>query len=90
MRLDKETKKLLKESQEQILREQRMKRRFLNENLDYRFIEYMLEKIDADPSIVCDITLNNGHRIMIARKKQENQGTENLFNGEIAVGDIRE
>ena len=90
MRIDKETKRLLKESQEKIIREQKMKKRFLGTELDYRFIEYMLEKIDVDPNLVCDITLNNGHRIVIARKKQQSESTENLFNGEIAVGDIRE
>lgn len=89
MRLDRETKKLLKEKQAEIIREQKLKKRFLEEKLDYRFIEYMLEKIDADPSIVCDITLNNGHRVVISRKKVEEEGLNNLFNGEIAVGDMR-
>lgn len=85
--MDKELKKKLKEYEAQIIREDKMKKRFINSTLDYRFIEYLIEKANADNDLICDITTNEGHRIVIRRERKGDDEADSIFDGEAAIED---
>lgn len=86
--MDRDLKKKIKEAQKQIINEERMKKRFISSNLDYNFIQHMINEVDADENLVVDITTNEGHRIVIAKKRKDNN-SPSVFNDIIAPEDIR-
>lgn len=88
MIMDRDLKKKIKEAQKQIINEERMKKRFISSKLDYNFIQKMINEVDADENLVVDITTNEGHRIVIAKKRKDNN-SPSVFNDIIAPEDIR-
>lgn len=88
MIMDRDLKKKIKEAQKQIINEERMKKRFISSKLDYNFIQHMINEVDADENLIVDITTNEGHRIVIAKKRKDNN-SPSVFNDIIAPEDIR-
>lgn len=86
--MDKETKKKIKEATQSILAEEKMKKRFLKEELDYNYLQYMINRADVNPNLVIDIVMNNGTKITIYTKKEERNGTV-IFDDIVAPEDIR-
>ncbi len=87
--LDKETRRLIKENVKRIKDERAAYKRMLGEKLDYRFIEYMIQKVDADPSLVVKISLTTGDEVIIRREKIEEDGRIISFNGDPNPVDVR-
>lgn len=88
MIMDRDLKKKIKEAQKQIINEERMKKRFISSKLDYNFIQKMINEVDADENLVVDITTSEGNRIVIAKKRKDNN-SPSVFNDIIAPEDIR-
>lgn len=86
--MDRDLKKKIKEAQRQIINEERMKKRFISSKLDYNFIQKMINEVDADENLVVDITTSEGNRIVIAKKRKDNN-SPSVFNDVIAPEDIR-
>lgn len=86
--MDRDLKKKIKEAQKQIINEERMKKRFISSKLDYNFIQKMINEVDADENLVVDITTSEGNRIVIAKKRKDNN-SPSVFNDIIAPEDIR-
>lgn len=87
--MDRELRKLVKEQQKKAIAEYNAKKRFLNTDLDYNYLQYMINRCDCDDNLEIVIDLNNGTRITIHKKYKENAKGESLYDDVISPDDMR-
>lgn len=86
--MDLELKKLLREEQKKVISEYKARKRFLNINLDYNYLQYMINRCDCDDNLEIVIDLNNGTRITIHKKYKQNNKGESLYDDVISPDDM--
>lgn len=86
--MDKEIRKKIKEVQKQVIAEEKAKKRFLDTKLDYNYLQYMINQVDADDNLVVEVILNDGTQIKISKKKVKDNSIS-VFNDVIAPEDVR-
>lgn len=78
--MSKELKKKIKEAQKQIIEEERRKNLLLNQEMNYGYLQDLLNKIDENPNLVIEIKLKSGDRITL-RQQQNVTNPFDKFDG---------
>ena len=77
--LDKETRKLIKEQKRKLIWEATKRKELLNANIDYNFLQSLIDKINNNPDLIIEINFKSGDRMTIRQKQELNHN--DLFNG---------
>lgn len=77
--LDKETRKLIKEQKRKLIWEATKRKELLNANIDYNFLQSLIDKINYNPDLIIEINFKSGDRMTIRQKQEINHN--DLFNG---------
>lgn len=77
--LDKETRKLIKEQKRKLIWEATKRKELLNANIDYNFLQSLIDKISYNPDLIIEINFKSGDRMTIRQKQEINHN--DLFNG---------
>lgn len=77
--LDKETRKLIKEQKRKLIWEATKRKELLNANIDYNFLQSLIDKINNNPDLIIEINFKSGDRMTIRQKQEINHN--DLFNG---------
>ena len=84
--LDKETRKLIKEQKRKLIWEATKRKELLNANIDYNFLQSLIDKINNNPDLIIEINFRSGDRMTIRQKQELNHN--DLFNGLLNVEEI--
>lgn len=85
MRLLKEAYKYYK----QLKIEDKQRKRLINTDLDYSYLQWMLDKAEENPDLMIRVTLKDGKKIeMLSRKKKNATSISDYINGEDDVLEI--
>mgnify|MGYP006978114787 CR=1 FL=1 len=77
--LDKETRKLIKEQKRKLIWEATKRKELLNANIDYNFLQSLIDKLNNNPDLIIEINFRSGDRMTIRQKQELNHN--DLFNG---------
>lgn len=88
MFLSKELKNKIKEYEKQLTWEDKKKKELVGKNMDYQFIQVLLDKINDNPNITVSIHLKDGTVINMGTK-QRNQSFIDSYDGEPSDIEIR-
>ena len=88
MFLSKELKNKIKEYEKQLTWEDKKKKELVGKNMDYQFIQVLLDKINDNPNITVSIHLKDGTIINMGTK-HTNHTTIDSYDGEPSEIEIR-
>lgn len=88
MFLSKELKNKIREYEKQLTWEDKKKKELVGKNMDYQFIQVLLDKINDNPNITVSIHLKDGTVINMGTK-QRNQSFVDSYDGEPSEIEIR-
>lgn len=86
--MDKELKEKIKKATEEIIAEEKLKKKFIRDNLDGNYLQYMINRCDANPNLVIELEMKEGTKITIYTKKEVQNGVA-VFNDIISPEDVR-
>lgn len=87
MRLSKEIREKIKKVTEEILWEEKKKRELLNRNMDYDFLQTLINKCDDNPDLAITVYLKDGSKVVIQTKKN-NRSYIPDYDGEPSVNEM--
>lgn len=88
MLLDKETKKAIKEMKEKIIWEAQKRKELLNAEIDYNFLQSLIDKSNNNPDLVITIYFKSGDKLVIQQKYQ-NDSYVSGYDGNPTVEEIK-
>lgn len=63
--------------------EDKQRKRLINTDLDYSYLQWMLDKAEENPDLMIRVTLKDGKKIeMLSRKKKNSTSIFDYINGE--------
>ena len=69
--------------------EDKQRKRLINTDLDYSYLQWMLDKAEENPDLMIRVTLKDGKKIeMLSRKKKNATSISDYINGEDDVLEI--
>lgn len=69
--------------------EDKQRKRLINTDLDYSYLQWMLDKAEENPDLMIRVTLKDGKKIeMLSKKKKNNTSIFDYINGEDDVLEI--
>lgn len=89
MFMDKETKAAVKEATEKIIWEAKKKKELLNTNIDYNFLQELINKCNDNPDLAITIYFKSGDRMVLQTKYQEEHHDYNGWNGNPTAEEIK-
>lgn len=88
MRLSREIKNKIKKATEEIIYEEKKKQELLNTEIDYNFLQLLINKTNANPDLVIDITFKSGDKMRLFTQYKNNSPTYDDYDGEPAVNEL--
>lgn len=88
MRLSKEIKNRIKQETEKILWEEKKKQELLNKEIDYNFLQTLINKCNDNPDLVITIHFKSGDKMVIQTKYKENNYSSIGYDGEPSVSEL--
>ena len=89
MRLSKEVKNRIKQETEKILWEEKKKQELLNTNIDYNFLQTLINKTNENPDLVITIYFKSGDKMILQSQFKEDR-TIDYYNGSPAINELEE
>ena len=77
--LTKESLDEIKEQKRKLIWEATKRKELLNANIDYNFLQSLIDKINNNPDLIIEINFRSGDRMTIRQKQELNHN--DLFNG---------
>lgn len=69
--------------------EDKQRKRLINTDLDYSYLQWMLDKAEENPDLMIRVTLKDGKKIeMLSKKKKNTTSIFDYINGEDDVLEI--
>ena len=87
MRLSKEIKNRIKQETEKILWEEKKKQELLNTNIDYNFLQTLINKTNENPDLVITIYIKSGDKMILQSQFKEDR-TIDYYNGSPAINEL--
>ena len=87
MRLSKEIKNRIKQETEKILWEEKKKQELLNTNIDYNFLQTLINKTNENPDLVITIYFNSGDKMILQSQFKEDR-TIDYYNGSPSINEL--
>jgi putative IMPACT (imprinted ancient) family translation regulator len=87
MRLSKEVKNKIKQETEKILWEEKKKQELLNINIDYNFLQSLINKTNENPDLVITIYFKSGDKMILQSQFKEDR-TIDYYNGSPSINEM--
>jgi vacuolar-type H+-ATPase subunit E/Vma4 len=87
MRLSKEIKNRIKQETEKILWEEKKKQELLNTNIDYNFLQALINKTNENPDLVITIYFKSGDKMILQSQFKEDR-TIDYYNGSPSINEL--
>lgn len=87
MRLSKEIKNRIKQETEKILWEEKKKQELLNTNIDYNFLQTLINKTNENPDLVITIYFKSGDKMILQSQFKEDR-TIDYYNGDPSINEL--
>ena len=87
MRLSKEIKNKIKQETEKILWEEKKKQELLNTNVDYNFLQTLINKTNENPDLVITIYFKSGDKMILQSQFKEDR-TIDYYNGSPSINEL--
>ena len=87
MRLNKEIKNRIKQETEKILWEEKKKQELLNINIDYNFLQTLINKTNENPDLVITIYFKSGDKMILQSQFKEDR-TIDYYNGNPSINEL--
>lgn len=87
MRLSKEIKSRIKQETEKILWEEKKKQELLNTNIDYNFLQTLINKTNENPDLVITIYFKSGDKMILQSQFKEDR-TIDYYNGSPSINEL--
>ena len=87
MRLNKEIKNRIKQETEKILWEEKKKQELLNTNIDYNFLQTLINKTNENPDLVITIYFKSGDKMILQSQFKEDR-TIDYYNGNPSINEL--
>jgi hypothetical protein len=90
MFLPKDVRKKIKDVAKEIMWEEKKKKELVEKNLDYDFLQTLINKCDANPDLRITIYLKNNQKIVIQTKKNSKMYSTDAYDydGEPAINEM--
>lgn len=85
--MNKEIRKRIREATKQILEEEKRKQKLLNTEINYGYLQELLDKVDENPNLTITIKLHSGDTIVLQQKSNPNNPFE-VFDGRPTADEI--
>lgn len=87
--LNKEIKNKIKKYTDELIFEEKKKREFLNTNIDYNFLQTLINKCNENPDLAITIYFKSGDRMVLQTKHKETDYLGNSsYDGEPSVNEL--
>ena len=87
MRLSKEIKNRIKQETEKLLWEEKKKQELLNTNIDYNFLQTLINKTNENPDLVITIYFKSGDKMILQSQFKEDR-TIDYYNGSPSINEL--
>lgn len=87
MRLSKEIKNRIKQETEKILWEEKKKQELLNTNIDYNFLQTLINKTNENPDLVITIYFKSGDKMILQSQFKEDRAID-YYNGDPSINEL--
>lgn len=87
MRLSKEIKNRIKKKKKKILWEEKKKQELLNTNIDYNFLQTLINKTNENPDLVITIYFKSGDKMILQSQFKEDR-TIDYYNGSPSINEL--
>ena len=87
MRLSKEIKNRIKQETEKILWAEKKKQELLNTNIDYNFLQTLINKTNENPDLVITIYFKSGDKMILQSQFKEDR-TIDYYNGSPSINEL--
>ena len=87
MRLSKEIKSRIKQETEKILWEENKKQELLNTNIDYNFLQTLINKTNENPDLVITIYFKSGDKMILQSQFKEDRAID-YYNGSPSINEL--
>lgn len=87
MRLSKEIKNRIKQETEKILWEEKKKQELLNTNIDYNFLQNLINKTNENPDLVITIYFKSGDKMILQSQFKEDRAID-YYNGSPSINEL--
>ena len=89
MRLSKDIKDKIKKYTDELIFEEKKKQELLNTNIDYNFLQTLINKCYENPDLAITIYFKSGDRMVLQTKHREtNYLAESSYDGEPSVNEL--
>lgn len=87
--LNKEIKNKIKKYTDEIIFEEKKKRELLNTNIDYNFLQTLINKCNENPDLAITIYFKSGDRMTLQTKHREtNYLADSSYDGEPSINEM--
>lgn len=88
--LNKDIKNKIKKYTDELLYEEKKKQELLNTNIDYNFLQALINKCNENPDLAITIYFKSGDRMVLQTKhKETNYSLGASYDGEPSIMEIR-
>ena len=88
MRMSKEIKERINKFTKELLWEEKKKQELLNKEIDYNFLQTLINKCSDNPDLVITIHFKSGDRMVLQTKCKENNYSSAGYDGEPSVNEL--
>lgn len=89
MRIPKEIKEKIKKYTDELLWEDKKKRELLNKEIDYNFLQTLINKCNDNPDLVITIHFKSGDKMVLQTKHNETNYTSAVsYDGEPSINEM--
>lgn len=86
--MSKEIKEKINKFTEELLWEEKKKQELLNKEIDYNFLQTLINKCNDNPDLVITIHFKGGDRMVLQTKYKENNYSSAGYDGEPSVNEL--
>ena len=88
MRVSKEVKDKIKKYTEELVWEEKKKQELLNKEIDYNFLQTLINKCNDNPDLVITIHFKSGDRMILQTKLKETNYSGAVYDGEPSINEM--
>lgn len=88
MRMPKEIKDKIKKYTDELLWQEKKKQELLNKEIDYNFLQSLINKCNDNPDLVITIHFKSGDKMVLQTKYKENNYSGAVYDGEPSINEM--
>lgn len=88
MWMNKEIKEKINKFTEELLWEEKKKQELLNKEIDYNFLQTLINKCNDNPDLAITIYFKSGDKMVLQTKYKENNYSSTGYDGEPSVSEL--